>query len=166
MHGYVLEVSIHVLLCYDLNVFSILQFVCWSRVILVCHRALCSVYCSCPDRLTPSARFLCSFFVHIIYVFVYLVRDRVSGTQYVYQAGLELKDWPASASQELGSQVCATTFFFIFALLLLSLKVIKREIVKYIYQSFLRFSFLSPVKNSVAILLYKEYVNISLLLRK
>lgn len=84
----------------------------------------------------------------------------------MYQAGLELKNWPASASQELGSKVYATTFFFVFALLLLPLKVIKREVVKYIYQSFLHFSFLSPVKNSVAILLYKEYVNISFSLRK
>jgi hypothetical protein len=51
-----------------------------------------------------------------IYLFIYLVfRDRVSlyspgcpGTHFVEQAGLELRNLPASASQVLGLKVCAT----------------------------------------------------------
>jgi hypothetical protein len=51
-----------------------------------------------------------------IYLFIYLVfRDRVSlyspgcpGTHFVDQAGLELRNLPASASRVLGLKVCAT----------------------------------------------------------
>jgi hypothetical protein len=51
-----------------------------------------------------------------LFCFVWLFRDRVSlcnpgcpGTHSVDQAGLELRNLPASASQVLGSKVCATT---------------------------------------------------------
>jgi hypothetical protein len=52
-----------------------------------------------------------------VFVFVFVVlRDRVSlyspgcpGTHSVDQAGLELRDPPASASQVLGLKACATT---------------------------------------------------------
>jgi hypothetical protein len=49
-------------------------------------------------------------------LFLFLFRDRVSlcspgcsGTYFVDQAGLELRNLPASASQVLGSMGCATT---------------------------------------------------------
>jgi hypothetical protein len=48
--------------------------------------------------------------------FFFFLRDRVSlcspgcpGTQFVDQAGLELRNLPASASQVLGLKACATT---------------------------------------------------------
>jgi hypothetical protein len=51
-----------------------------------------------------------------IYLFILVFRDRVSlyspgcpGTHFVDQAGLELRNLPASASQVLGLKVCATT---------------------------------------------------------
>jgi hypothetical protein len=51
-----------------------------------------------------------------IFVFVFVLQDRVSlcspgcpGTHFVDQAGLELRDPPASASQVLGLKVCTTT---------------------------------------------------------
>jgi hypothetical protein len=54
------------------------------------------------------------FFFLLVFVFVF--RDRVSlyslgcpGTHFVDQAGLELRKSPASASQVLGLQTCATT---------------------------------------------------------
>jgi hypothetical protein len=58
-----------------------------------------------------------------IHFFLFLVfRDRVSlyssgclGTHFVDQAGLELRNLPASASRVLGLKVCATTpGYFIF----------------------------------------------------
>jgi hypothetical protein len=55
----------------------------------------------------------------VIYLFIYLFlvfRDRVSpyspgcpGTHFVDQAGLELRNPPASASRVLGLKVCTTT---------------------------------------------------------
>jgi hypothetical protein len=69
--------------------------------------------------------FLFLFFV-FVFVFVFVFRDRVSlcspgcpGTHSVEQAGLELRNLPASASQVLGLQACATTarlcfLFFVF----------------------------------------------------
>ena len=56
-----------------------------------------------------------------VVVFFFFFRDRVSlcspgcpGIHFVDQAGLELRNQPASASQELGLKACATTpgFFF------------------------------------------------------
>jgi hypothetical protein len=52
-----------------------------------------------------------------IYIYIYLVfQDKVSlyspgcpGTYFVDQAGLELRNLPASAAQVLGLKVCATT---------------------------------------------------------
>jgi hypothetical protein len=51
-----------------------------------------------------------------VFVFVFVFSDRVSlyspgcpGTHCVHQAGLELRNPPASASQVLGLKACATT---------------------------------------------------------
>jgi hypothetical protein len=51
-----------------------------------------------------------------VFVFVFVFRDRVSlcssgcpGTHFVDQAGLELRNSPASLSQVLGLKACATT---------------------------------------------------------
>jgi hypothetical protein len=62
---------------------------------------------------------ICVFIIFIIYLFIYLslvFRDRVSlyspgcpGTHFVDQAGLELRNLPASASQMLGLKAYATT---------------------------------------------------------
>ena len=53
---------------------------------------------------------------HSLFLFVLLFRDTVSlyspgctGTHSVDQAGLELRNPPASASQALGLKACATT---------------------------------------------------------
>jgi hypothetical protein len=61
---------------------------------------------------SPHEIFLCFFFFFFFLVF----RDRVSlcslgcpGTHFVDQAGLELRDLPASASQVLGLKVYAST---------------------------------------------------------
>jgi hypothetical protein len=69
------------------------------------------------------------FFYLFIYLFIYLFlvfRDRVSlcspgcpGTHFVDQAGLELRNPPASASQVLGLKTCATMpggfiFYYLF----------------------------------------------------
>jgi hypothetical protein len=59
---------------------------------------------------------LCSLFVcFVLFCFVLFFRDRVSlcspgcpGTHFVDQAGLELRNPPASASQVLGLKACAT----------------------------------------------------------
>ena len=58
----------------------------------------------------------CFFFSFFFFFFFWLFRDRVSlyspgcpGTHSVEQAGLELRNPPASASQVLGSKACATT---------------------------------------------------------
>jgi hypothetical protein len=62
--------------------------------------------------------FLFCFVLFCFWVFVclFVFRDRVSlcspgypGTHFVDQAGLELRNLPASASQVLGLKVCATT---------------------------------------------------------
>jgi hypothetical protein len=57
------------------------------------------------------------FFVVVVFLFVcFVFLDRVSlyspccpGTHFVDQAGLELRNLPASASQVLGLKACATT---------------------------------------------------------
>jgi hypothetical protein len=56
------------------------------------------------------------FFLIIIYLFILVFRDRVSlyspgclGTHSVDQAGLELRNPPASASLVLGLKACTTT---------------------------------------------------------
>jgi hypothetical protein len=56
----------------------------------------------------------------IIHLFCFVFRDRVSlyspgcpGTHSVDQAGLELRNLPASASQVLGLKACATTAWLI-----------------------------------------------------
>jgi hypothetical protein len=57
------------------------------------------------------------FFIFLLFIYLFLVfRDRVflcslgySGTHSVDQAGLELRNLPASASQVLGLKVCTTT---------------------------------------------------------
>jgi hypothetical protein len=54
--------------------------------------------------------------IFFVFVFFFVFRDRVSlcspgcpGTHFVDQAGLELRNLPASASQVLGLKACATT---------------------------------------------------------
>jgi hypothetical protein len=71
------------------------------------------------------------FWFLFIYLFILVFRDRVSlcspgcpETHSVDQAGLELRNPPASASQVLGLKACATTttwlyLFFYFEVLLL-----------------------------------------------
>jgi hypothetical protein len=56
------------------------------------------------------------FFSFLLFFWGGMVRDRVSlcslgcpGTHFVDQAGLELRNPPASASQVLGLKVCTTT---------------------------------------------------------
>jgi hypothetical protein len=63
---------------------------------------------------TVGILFVCLFVLFFVFVFVF--QDRVSlyspgcpGTHFVDQAGLELRNPPASASQVLGLKVCATT---------------------------------------------------------
>jgi hypothetical protein len=68
--------------------------------------------------------FLFCFVLFCFVLFCFVFRDRVSlcspgcpGTHSVDQAGLELRNPPASASQVLGLKACATTpgrFFFFF----------------------------------------------------
>jgi hypothetical protein len=59
---------------------------------------------------------LCFFVLFFVCLFVFIFRDKVSlysldcpGTHYVDQAGLELRNLPASASQVLGLKALATT---------------------------------------------------------
>jgi hypothetical protein len=78
------------------------------------------------EMFVPSV-VLFLFFSFFFFLFVCLFfRDRVSlyssgcpGTHFVDQAGLELRNLPASASQVLGLKACATTpgllFFFLFS---------------------------------------------------
>jgi hypothetical protein len=56
------------------------------------------------------------FKAHLAFLFFFFFRDRVSlyspdcpGTHFVDQAGLELRNPPASASQVLGLKACTTT---------------------------------------------------------
>jgi hypothetical protein len=60
--------------------------------------------------------YLIVFFVFVVFFGFLVFRDRVSlcssgcpGTHFVDQAGLELRNPPASASQVLGLKACATT---------------------------------------------------------
>jgi hypothetical protein len=61
--------------------------------------------------------FVCLFcFCFVLFCFVLFFQDRVSlyspgcpGTHFVDQAGLELRNPPASASQVLGLKACTTT---------------------------------------------------------
>jgi hypothetical protein len=74
-----------------------------------------------PPNVTkglPQLGFFVCLFVCFLFCFVlfFVFRDRVSlcspdcpGTHFVDQAGLELRNPPASASQVLGLKVCATT---------------------------------------------------------
>jgi hypothetical protein len=70
-----------------------------------------------PFRRAASTLFFCWFFFFFVCLFVLFLffRDRVSlcspgcpGTHSVDQAGLELRNLPASASQVLGLKACAT----------------------------------------------------------
>jgi hypothetical protein len=75
-----------------------------------------------PSLLILSANAVISFQaipssqLNLCFVFVFVFRDRVSlcspgcpGTHFVDQAGLELRNPPASASRVLGLKACATT---------------------------------------------------------
>jgi hypothetical protein len=69
----------------------------------------------CPHIVIGTSSFIAFFFFSLLFFFFFL-RDRVSlcspgcpGTHSVDQAGLELRNLPASASQVLGLKVCTTT---------------------------------------------------------
>jgi hypothetical protein len=72
----------------------------------------CELPCGCWElNLGPLKEQSCSFFVYFLFF-----RDRVSlcspgcpGTHFVDQAGLELRNPPASVSRVLGLKACATT---------------------------------------------------------
>jgi hypothetical protein len=56
------------------------------------------------------------FIIYLFFIFYFVFRDRVSlcspgcpGTHSVDQAGLKLRDPPASASRVLGLKACVTT---------------------------------------------------------
>jgi hypothetical protein len=78
--------------------------------------------------------FFCFFVVVVFLFFFFLVfRDRVSlcspgcsGAHFVDQAGLKLRNPPASASRVLGLKVCATTARLSFDFLLETLKILKK----------------------------------------
>jgi hypothetical protein len=66
----------------------------------------------------------CFCFCFVLFCFVLFFRDRVflcspgcPGTHSVDQAGLKLRDPPASASQVLGLQACATIAQLVFVIL-------------------------------------------------
>jgi hypothetical protein len=67
------------------------------------------------DSVEEDASFCQGFFLFLVLVWIFF-RDRVSlyspgcpETHFVDQAGLELRNPPASASQVLGLKACATT---------------------------------------------------------
>jgi hypothetical protein len=77
---------------------------------------------ACGQVHVAFSLFVCLFLLFVYFVLFFLCfvlfvfRDRVSlyspycpGTHFVDQAGLELRNLPASASQMLGLKVCATT---------------------------------------------------------
>ena len=72
--------------------------------------------CSCPYLTSAEMISICHNTCHKWYFFLFVFQDRVSlyspgcpGTHSVDQAGLELRNPPASASQVLGLKACATT---------------------------------------------------------
>jgi hypothetical protein len=95
---------VHVCLC-----------VCVPLCVYLCTRVcVCVCVCLCVCVCVSVHMCLCvTFFLFFCFV---LFQDRVSlcspgcpGTHSVDQAGLELGNLPASASQVLGSKACATT---------------------------------------------------------
>jgi hypothetical protein len=86
----------------------------WQQELMQGHREV--LLTGLPERLAQPAFFF-YFILFFFFVFYFLVfRDRVSlcssgcpGTHSVDQAGLELINPPASASQVLGLKACATT---------------------------------------------------------
>jgi hypothetical protein len=107
-------------------VFSVLLFLLGIVTVLACF-----VFCGSLDVSTFCFGLVFVFFFLVVVVvfcflfFVFFLRDSVSlyspgcpGTHFVDQAGLELRNPPASASQVLGLKACATTpgdvstFFF------------------------------------------------------
>jgi hypothetical protein len=81
--------------------FHVSVFVCMCVCV---HMCLCVSMCMCMQ--------ICVYILFFCFVF----QDRVSlyspgfpGTHFVDQAGLELRNLPASASQVLGLKACATT---------------------------------------------------------
>jgi hypothetical protein len=66
--------------------------------------------------LDEVASSCCFFILFVLFVCFFVFQDRISqyspgcpGIHFVEQAGLELRNSPASASQVLGLKVCATT---------------------------------------------------------
>jgi hypothetical protein len=93
----------------------------WTQVL--CESRHCSNHCA----ISPDSLFSILFFFFFFFFLVLVFRDRVSlcsrgcpGTHSVDQAGLELRNPPASASWMLGLKACTTTawpyfqFFFFF----------------------------------------------------
>jgi hypothetical protein len=66
--------------------------------------------------MTKPTLFVCLFVCLLLFCFVFVFRGKVSlyspgcpGTHFVDQAGLELRNPPASASQVLGLKACLAT---------------------------------------------------------
>jgi hypothetical protein len=90
-----------------------------ARTMSISGRQLLCAYQKTLPRfhLSDASLFFLFVFVFVFFVFCFFVfRDRVSlyspghpGTHFVDQAGLELRNLPASASRVLGLKACATT---------------------------------------------------------
>jgi hypothetical protein len=92
---------VHVYMCARVRVYMCVR-VC-ARVCVCVHVCMCTLY-ACVHVYT------------VYYIYVVVFRDRVSlcspgcpGTHSVDQAGLKLRNPPASASQVLGLKVCTTS---------------------------------------------------------
>jgi hypothetical protein len=93
-----------------------MTFILWQGKIFFKNFFISYIVCVYTEMYGGRKTTFFSFFL-FIYLFIYLFfRDRVSlchpgcpGTHSVDQAGLELRNLPASASKVLGLKVCATT---------------------------------------------------------
>jgi hypothetical protein len=90
-------------------------------------------------------------------LFVFCFRDRVSlcssccpGTHFVDQAGLELRNPPASASQVLGLKACATTAKFRYVFyheIAMNLRELRRNIMTCIHKYLVPTWYLGDAEN-------------------
>jgi hypothetical protein len=68
----------------------------------------------CCLKILPRFYFILFYFIFYLFIFIFYFRDRAlcspgyPGTHSVDQAGLELRNLPASAFQVLGLKACAT----------------------------------------------------------
>jgi hypothetical protein len=118
-------------LAYNLPALPFLSYISWKR----CRSV--SIWSS-SLYTQPTAHCVGSSLGHFWILFVFLFcfvfcffRDRVSlyspgcpGTHFVDQAGLELRNLPASASRVLGLKACATTPGFLFVLINFSFQLL------------------------------------------